>query len=70
MGRIKCWLGYHLWSRIGRCGITSEHIGCRRCGREWGMNHDARALLPWGEVAGFHADHGYDESAARAAWVR
>jgi hypothetical protein len=55
--KLKCLFGYHAWFVIGRCGVASRHVGCRHCHREWGMNHDARALLPWdAELAQFHEE--------------
>lgn len=58
--RLKCLLTGHRYIIIGRCGIATHHVGCKRCLRQWGMNHDVRALLPWFEVADFHAEtHGY-----------
>jgi hypothetical protein len=58
--RILCVLGYHRWYLIARLGTASAHIGCLRCPRQWGMNDAARALLPWRDVAEFHAEaHGY-----------
>lgn len=58
--RFKCWIFGHDYYLIRRLGIASAHVGCRRCPKEWGMNHDARALLPWPDVAAFHAEtHGY-----------
>jgi hypothetical protein len=65
--RLCCAFGYHRFFAIGRCGIASEHVGCRDCYRQWGMNHDVRAFLPWSEVAGFHIEHGYDPAAALRA---
>ena len=26
---------------------TSRKIGCTRCSKEWGMNDDVRAIIPW-----------------------
>lgn len=54
--RIKCRLGYHEFYKIKRVSPSTLHIGCRCCRREWGMNSDVRALLPWSEVEGFYSD--------------
>jgi hypothetical protein len=57
--RIRCFFD-HDWFLIANITGRSRHVGCRRCGKQWGMNDDARALLPWKEVADFHAEvHGY-----------
>jgi hypothetical protein len=59
-GGLLCWLLGHDWYLIAKITGHSRHVGCNRCGRQWGMNDDARALLPWSEVADFHAEaHGY-----------
>lgn len=58
--KLCCFLGRHRYFIIARCGIATHHIGCKDCARQWGMNHDVRALLPWSEVADFHREvHGY-----------
>jgi hypothetical protein len=60
MSGLLCFLFGHDWYLIARITGRSRHVGCHRCGRQWGMNDDARALLPWGDVADFHAEaHGY-----------
>lgn len=66
--RIKCRLGYHRLVVIGRCGLASDHIGCVDCGRQWGMNHSTRTIIPWREVSSFHRANGYNERAALYAW--
>jgi hypothetical protein len=58
--RICCAFGRHAYYRIARLGVASMHVGCKHCTRQWGMNYDARALLPWSDVAQFHREtHGY-----------
>lgn len=60
IGKIKCLFGNHDWYLISKLGVASAHVGCHRCSKQWGMNRDARALLPWADVADFHAEvHGY-----------
>jgi hypothetical protein len=65
--KLCCKFGNHRYFIIGRCGIATDHVGCRDCGRQWGMNHDVRGFLPWSEVSGFHIAHGYDPVAALRA---
>ena len=62
-----CKLGNHRLFVVGRCGLVTDHIACRDCRRQWGMNHDVRCMLPWSEVRGFHIEHGYNETAALRA---
>lgn len=47
--RIKCRLGLHWFYRKQQVSEASDLIGCACCGREWGMNHDVRGLIPWDE---------------------
>ncbi len=51
LARILCAVRGHAYYRIAKVSPSSDHIGCQRCRREWGVNHDARAILPWSEVA-------------------
>lgn len=55
--RAKCRLGLHDYRLIAHVTPSADHVGCVHCKREWGMHHDARALVPWSDVAGFHAEH-------------
>ena len=52
---IRCLLGYHDMRSISRIGYAGEHVGCCRCKRQFGMNHDVRAILPWRCVAADYA---------------
>jgi hypothetical protein len=45
--RFICWLIGHDFFLIKRLTSWSRKIGCRRCGRCFGMNDDARAVIPW-----------------------
>jgi hypothetical protein len=40
---------------IAHVSEQSDRVKCAKCGREYGVNHDVRAVLPWSEVAGFYA---------------
>ena len=35
---------------VRRVSPSSDHVRCDTCGREYGMNHDVRAILPWADV--------------------
>lgn len=74
--RIWRWLGCrslyfgHKLYVIGRCGHATDHIRCDYCGKEWGMNHDVRAILPWEDVAAFHREvFSYDDAKARWRFI-
>jgi hypothetical protein len=64
--RVCCRLGRHRLFKIARCGCVTDHVGCRDCAKQWGMNHDVRAILPWSIVGPFHIERGYDPTAALA----
>lgn len=69
VGWVRCRLGYHEMRIIGRCGYYTDHVGCLRCRKQWGMNHDVRAILPWGVVRDFHIQNlHYDEAEALVGW--
>lgn len=50
-----CWLFGHKYRRIARVSASADKVGCSRCGREWGMHHGVRALVPWDEVRELYA---------------
>jgi hypothetical protein len=45
--RIVCALFSHKYIVQMRFSSTSRKVGCTRCNMSWGMNDDARALIPW-----------------------
>jgi hypothetical protein len=45
--RPACWIGLHDFYEIRRLNKFSHMIGCRRCQKRWGMNTDAKVILPW-----------------------
>jgi len=57
-GRIACALGHHDMREIRRISGAVQHIGCTRCKREWGINHDVCVILPWSDVAHDYTDMG------------
>lgn len=68
---LCCACGRHRLFIIGRCAPWADHVGCKDCRRQWGMNHDMRCILPWDEVRSSHIGQGYDDRAAvRAAFQR
>ncbi len=45
--RIKCFLGYHKYYVAKELTIYSRKIGCKNCGKFFGMNDDSRIVIPW-----------------------
>jgi hypothetical protein len=45
--RIKCRLGYHKYFLVKELTPWSRKIGCKHCGTFFGMNDDAKVVLPW-----------------------
>ena len=66
--KLLCALDRHHLCIIATCGHACQHLACHWCFKEFGVNHDARCLLPWHDVRDFHIAHGYDEKAAVDIW--
>lgn len=47
MKRIICLILGHKYYRVRKLAYMSELVGCNRCGKFYGMNHDVRAILPF-----------------------
>ena len=45
--RLVCLFLGHKYFRIRKLAYMSELVGCSRCGKFYGMNHDVRAILPF-----------------------
>lgn len=45
--RWLCWLFHHDYYVLKRYSVTTRKLGCRRCGRHFGMNDRVRAVIPW-----------------------
>lgn len=43
-------LPWHRFVERRRVSVQSEYLRCS-CGREYGINHDVRVILPWHEIA-------------------
>lgn len=50
------YLPWHKFVARKRVSAQSDYVRCS-CGREYGMNHDVRVILPWSDVR-----HLYDGS--------
>ena len=45
--KLLCRLGRHDYYLVQRLTPHSRKLGCSRCGRFFGMNDDARAVIDW-----------------------
>ena len=45
--RVRCWFGMHDYYEVRRLNMWSHLMGCKNCPNLWGMNTQARALIPW-----------------------
>lgn len=55
-----CWLLGHQYHVKQKFGPRSRRVECLRCSREWGMNDDARAFIPWDdELADMYRTFGH-----------
>lgn len=45
--RLICAVAGHKYVVEKILSKTSRKVGCTRCTRQWAMNDDARAFLPW-----------------------
>lgn len=55
--RFLCWLLGHSWFVVKRFSPTTRKVGCRQCGRLWGMNDSVRVLIDWDtELAELHGE--------------
>jgi hypothetical protein len=46
---------WHRWVKREPVSGVSDKLTCS-CGREYGMNHSERIILPWGDVKSFYDD--------------
>lgn len=61
MKRILCWIFGHRYALVKKLTPYSRKVGCVRCRCAWGMNDDARALIPWdSELEGLYEVLGVD----------
>lgn len=67
--RLRCRLGFHGGLNVIQSFGSAEHIGCPRCGRQMGIHHGMRAVIPWeSDLEQLYRDMGYDTAAAMGAW--
>lgn len=55
--KLKYLLFGHKYHIIQRFSKTSRRVECLRCGGDWGMNDQVRAIIPWcGELEEMYQD--------------
>lgn len=47
------WLPWHKFIVVKPVSKDSDYIKCS-CGREYGINHNVRSILPWSDVRGLY----------------
>lgn len=58
--KIACLALGHRYHVKQRFSASSRRVECLHCGCEWGMNDDARALIPWDdELAEMYRSFGH-----------
>lgn len=69
--RIRCALGHHRALNVIQSFGAAQHIGCPRCGKEMGIHHGMRAVIPWDpDLEQLYRDMGHDTAKATEAWQR
>lgn len=63
MKRVACFFFGHRYALVKQLTPHSRKIGCVRCRQMFGMNDDARAVIPWDhELEAMYAVIGVDTS--------
>lgn len=47
VGRVLCWMRGHKYRVVQEFSPECRRVKCDRCGGDWGMNDDAKALIDW-----------------------
>ena len=45
--RALCWVRGHKYRVVQEFSPECRRVKCDRCGGDWGMNDDAKALIDW-----------------------
>lgn len=60
MRKILCLALGHRLRLVQEFTSFSRRVKCERCGGDWGMNDDARLVIPWTPgLEQFHQDMGF-----------
>ena len=68
---IRCRLGLHKSLDVIQSFGSAQHIGCPRCGKQFGIHHGMRTVIPWeSDLESMYDRLGYDTAAAIDKWQR
>ncbi len=69
--KLLCRLNLHRKLEVIQSFGTAQHIGCPDCGREYGIHHGERVVIPWTpELAELYECMGYDTALPSQRWRR
>lgn len=58
--RLWCWIFGHDFYVLQKFSQHSRRVCCDRCGGDWAMNDNVRAIVPWsGEFEEMYRLHGH-----------
>jgi hypothetical protein len=52
------WARWHRWRFVCHLSKWSDLFECKRCRRQWALNHDCGIVLPFHTVASFYRRFG------------
>lgn len=66
---LRCRIGWHSRLDVIQSFGSAQRIGCPHCGKQMGIHHGMRAVVPWdAEMADLYDRMGYETEAAHAKW--
>lgn len=69
--KIRCRLGWHKRLDVIQSFGSAEHIGCPDCGKQMGIHHGVRTVVPWdADLQDMYERFGYDVEGPLATWRR
>lgn len=67
--RLLCRLGKHKRLNVIQSFGPAQHIGCPDCGRQFGIHHGVRGVVPWdADLADMYRGAGYDIEGPLSRW--
>lgn len=67
--KLMCRIGRHETLDVIQTFGVSQHIGCPHCGREFGINHNVLAIIPWDpSLEAMYRTIGYETRYAGDRW--
>jgi hypothetical protein len=66
---ILCRFGHHRQLDVIQTFGSAQRIGCPDCGRQFGIHHGMRSIVPWdSDLEQMYRDFGHDTAAPVARW--